>query len=284
MNKVNQIITDKIIEQLQAGKIPWKKPWAGGEFPKNIVTKKNYRGINAFVLGMSDFQSPYWMTFNQATQLKGSIKKGSKSTQVVFWQITAYKTSDQAPDEQPERTGLLLRYYNVFNLEQVDGIEAPIKPIHEFTPIEEAEKIVNSFIDKPEFEHIGNRACYAPTIDRLKMPKKNNFFSDEEYYSTLFHELTHSTGSKKRLARFEAEGYNHTFGSADYSKEELIAEMGASFLCAMSGITQPVIKNQAAYIQNWLKTLKDDVSLVVSAGGKAQKAVDWITNTRLEQL
>jgi len=283
MNKVNQIITDKIIEQLQVGKIPWKKAWAGGEAPKNIISKKNYRGVNAFVLGMSDFKSPYWMTFNQATQLKGIIKKGSKSTKVIFWQLTNYNTPDQAPDEQPERTGLLLRYYNVFNLEQVDGIEAPNKSTHEFTPIEEAEKIVNSFTDKPEIEHIGNEPCYLGSTDTLRMPNKNDFFSDEEYYSILFHELIHSTGVKKRLGRFEAEGYNHTFGSEDYSKEELIAEMGASFLCAMSGITQPVIKNQAAYIKNWLRALENDVSLVISAGGKAQKAVDWITNTRPEQ-
>jgi len=283
MNKVNQIITDKIIEQLQVGKIPWKKAWAGGEAPKNIISKKNYRGVNALILGFSEFKSPYWMTFNQATQLKGIIKKGSKSTKVIFWQLTNYNTPDQAPDEQQEKTGLLLKYYNVFNLEQVDGIEAPNKSTHEFTPIEEAEKIVNSFTDKPEIEHIGNEACYLGSTDTLRMPNKNDFFSDEEYYSILFHELIHSTGVKKRLGRFEAEGYNHTFGSEDYSKEELIAEMGASFLCAMSGITQPVIKNQAAYIKNWLRALENDVSLVISAGGKAQKAVDWITNTRPEQ-
>jgi len=284
MNKVNQIITDKIIEQLQAGKIPWKKPWAGGEFPKNIITKKNYRGINALVLGFSEYKSPYWMTFNQANQLKGIIKKGSKSTKVVFWKLTNYNTPDQAPDEQQEKTGLLLKYYNVFNLEQVDGIEAPIKLNHEFTPIEEAEKIVNSFTDKPEIENNGEEACYSRSTDTLKMPNKNYFFTDEEYYSILFHELIHSTGAKKRLGRTDVEGYDHTFGSADYSKEELIAEMGAAFLCGMSGITQPVIKNQAAYIQNWLTALKNDTSLVISAGAKAQKAVDWITNIRPEQL
>lgn len=280
MNKVNQIITDKIIEQLQAGKIPWKRSWKSG-MPVNIVTKKNYRGINTFILAMSEFSSPYWMTFKQATTLGGTIKKGSKSTQVVFWQLLSYKLEGDEKDEV--RPSLLLKYYNVFNLEQTEGIESPTQPIYIHKPIEQAEKIVGEYQEAPEIYFGGGQAYYSPTTDILKLPKKNDFFSDEEYYSTLFHELTHSTGSTKRLKRFDAEGYNHVFGSADYSKEELIAEMGSAFLCAMSGIEQPVMKNQAAYIKNWLGALKGDVSLVVSAGGKAQKAVDWITNNRFEQ-
>jgi antirestriction protein ArdC len=198
---------------------------------------------------------------------------------VVFWK--QYETTDKASGEPVKIP--VLRYYNVFNAEQVEGIEIPdaakFEPI-EFKPIEAAEQIASNYAGGPGVQHDGGqRACYRPTTDAVHMPERTRFASVEEYYSTLFHELSHSTGHSSRLDR-KLNTNPMPFGSPDYGKEELVAEMSAAFLCSHAGIQPTVIVNQAAYLAGWLKQLKSDKKLVISAASQAQRAADWIRGER----
>lgn len=281
-------ITNKIIEQLEQGTVPWKRPWKAG-FPANLVTKKPYRGVNVFLLSIvSDaqgFSSPLWATFNQIRAKGGRVKKGEKGTVVIFWKLfkNTEKTVDQETGEEIEKEKVkpLLRYYTVFNLDQTEGIELTQGfADKENDPIKECEKIVKGMPKKPKISHGGTRACYSPKDDAVKLPPMKKFDSSEEYYSTLFHELTHSTGHKDRLNRKELVEYQG-FGSQDYSKEELVAEMGAAFLCGAAGtVLEKTLENSAAYVQNWLKVLKEDNKMVVYAAASAQKATDFILNKK----
>jgi antirestriction protein ArdC len=275
-DKIYEMITDKIIEQLEKGTVPWRMPWNGyvKGFPQNFTSKKDYRGINIFLLKLAMRSTPYWITYKQAKQLKGSVKKGEKGYPVIFWKFL--ETTDKETGEK--KNVPLLRYYTVFNLDQCEGIALPEidqPETREFSPIERVEKIINDMPNKPTINHNEARAFYRPAADLVNMPKKELFISDAEYYSTLFHELAHSTGHLSRLNR-ESEAKNHMFGSADYSKEELIAEMGAAFLCAESSIENETIENSAAYIAGWLSKLKNDKKILIQAAGKAQKATDYI--------
>lgn len=274
---VAEIITEQIIERLEQGEIPWRKPWAplaGPNAPRNLITNKPYRGINIFILAGQQFSSPYWLTFRQATEKGGKIRKGEKGTTVVYWNWIEVEDKDTGEEKEIP----LLRLYRVFNLEQTEGIEAPPSPAvieKPFTPIQEAENIISSMPKRPQILHGGNYACYYPVRDYVNMPPQKAFHREEGYYCTLFHEISHSTGHISRLGRMGVmEGT--FFGSHEYSKEELVAEMAAAFLCAETGIEQATIDNSAAYIQSWLKQLKNDKSLVILAAGQAQKAVDFI--------
>ena len=277
--KIYQIITDRIIDMLDAGTVPWRKPWKNAcELPQNLISKKAYRGINILTLGASGYGSPYWLTFKQAKSLGGMVRKGEKGTPVVFWKFI--DVTDKETGE--EKRVPLLRYYTVFNVEQTDGIdESKIPAVAElpdnFNPIDEAEKIIDESEDLPEIKHAGDRAFYRPSTDTITMPKQSQFFGTEEYYSTLFHECVHSTGHESRLDRLSKDA---SFGSTDYSKEELVAEMGAAMLCGLTGIETATIENSAAYIDGWRKKINDNVKLVITAAGKAQKAVDYILNIR----
>ncbi len=248
-DKIYEMITDRIIAELEKGTVPWRMPWNGyiKGFPQNFTSKKNYRGVNIFTLKLAMRSTPYWITFNQAKQLKGSIKKGEKGYPVVFW-----KFLEKKDNETSEKKNIpLLRYYTVFNLDQCEGIEIPEidqPETREFTPIEQAEKIITDMPNKPTINHNEARAFYRPAADMVNMPKKELFLSDAEYYSTIFHEIAHSTGHFSRLNR-ENEVKNHMFGSADYSREELIAEMTASFLCAESNIENETIENFQSRVQ-----------------------------------
>lgn len=276
-----EAITDKIIEALGKGIIPWKKPWTTG-LPKNLVSKKDYRGINVFILMLSPFTSPYWLTYNQASSLKGNVKKGSKGTQIVFWKFSKVKTQ-KADGTDSEKSIPFLRTYTVFNLDQCENIDPKHIPVThklDFKPLETCENIITEYQNAPKLEEIGNRACYIPSMDTIQIPPKTTFYSIEEYYATLFHEEIHSTGSIKRLNRLDKGGF---FGSDTYSKEELVAELGASFLCGMTGIETTVMDNTIAYIQSWIKRLQDDKKLIITAAAQAQKAVDFITGEKYEQ-
>jgi antirestriction protein ArdC len=276
---VAEMITEQIIERLEQGDIPWNQPWAplaGPHAPRNLISDKPYRGINIFILAGQKFSSPYWLTFRQATEKGGKIRKGENGTTVVYWNWI--EVEDKETGEEKEIP--LLRHYTVFNLEQTEGIEAPPSPVvieNLFNPIEEAEDIIASMPKRPNIHHGGNQACYNPLKDYVKMPPKNAFHREEGYYCTLFHEIGHATGHISRLGRKGVMDAT-CFGSHEYSKEELVAEMTAAFLCAETGIEQATIDNSAAYIQSWLKQLKDDKSLVIMAAGQAQKAVDFILN------
>jgi len=279
MANVYEVITARIIEQLEAGTAPWQKPWkvTGTDgIPRNLVTDRPYRGINIWILLSSGFSSPYWLSFRQARELNGHVRKGEKGLPVVYWKFGTREVQDG--DETVEKPSVLCRFYSVFNIEQCEGVLAPDKsaePRPDVSPIETCERVVNQWLQKPAIQHGGDRASYRKTADCVCMPNAVAFESMEEYYSTLFHELTHATGHPTRLNRsslMEAE----SFGDESYSREELVAEMGAAFLCGLTGIENRTINNSAAYLHNWLKALKDDSRLVLVAAGQAHKAADLI--------
>ena len=203
MNKVYQVITDQIIEKLEQGTIPWKMPWSS-EAPKNLISGKSYRGINVFLLGSLGYMSPYWLTFKQAQSLGGHVNKGEKSTPVVFWKT--YSTMEQNDEGKLEEKGrFVLRYYRVFNIEQCslppEEVPAADPTTKSFDPIPKAESVVAGMPSAPEITHQSQRACYSPILDIVNMPKPESFDAPVNYYSTLFHELAHSTGHQSRLDR-----------------------------------------------------------------------------------
>jgi len=280
---VYEIITNRIIEQLEAGEVAWKKPWnAKTQAPRNLVSGKLYNGINTFLLVSARYQSQFWLTFKQAAERGGSVLKGEKGWPVVFWKID--KKQDEETGE--EKTVPILRYYTVFNVAQIDGLQGvPATEIHSTTEdgaeaIDAAEWIVAQMPNRPQVSHGHTRACYSPAWDRVEMPVSIAFDGPAEYYSTLFHELAHATGHESRLNRHQTIK-NHSFGSNDYSKEELVAEFSSAFLCAEAGISPAVLENQTAYIQGWLKALKNDSKLLINAAAQAQKAADWIMGRQL---
>jgi antirestriction protein ArdC len=278
---VYEIVTAKIVEALERGVLPWRRTWTTMN-PMNAISKKEYRGINHILLSMQDgFQSPYWVTYNQATQLGGNIKPKEKSTIVVFWKTNKYTTTDDNLNDE-EHNGVLLRYYHIFNLEQCENVPENILAKYvvnleekENNPIANAEALIKGYVDPPVTKFSATaKPSYSPTIDTVHMPAIKQFEDAEEFYSTYFHELVHSTGHKKRLGRIVE--YAH-FGSELYSKEELVAEIGAAFLASHAGIEHN-IDNHAAYVKSWLKVLKNDSRMIISASSQAQKACDLIKN------
>ena len=268
MPSVYEIVTNRIIQQLENNVIPWKKPWkTRHQLPVNWKTQKPYRGINLFLLEPGEY-----LSFKQVKEAGGRVKKGEKGHLVVFWKWIEKENEDGETESFP-----LLRYYYVFEINtQCEGIESK-QPGGGFdhNPIEEAEQIVQRCPNPPEIVHAPNKAVYVPALDRISLPPLSDFENPHEYYSTLFHELIHSTGHPKRLNRPEIANPD-TFGSESYSKEELVAEFGAAFLCAYTGIDSSTIGNSTAYIQGWLKALRNDKKLAVYAASRAQKAVDYI--------
>lgn len=284
MLNVYEIVNNRILELLEQGTIPWRKPWnASTGMPKNLVTKKEYRGVNVFLLSCMPYSSPYWLSFKQVSERNGHIRKGEKATVVVFWKWLDRKDADDTETTGNGRVPFL-RYYNVFNLEQCEGIEAPepVETVNQFDPIDKAADIITSMPIKPEVKFGDNRAYYLPSLDYVQLPHLHTFEGPEEYYNTMFHELVHSTGHSKRLGRksiLEPSFY----GSHEYSKEELVAEMGAAFLCGHSGIENMTLENSAAYIRGWLSVLKGDKTLLVHAAAAAQKAADFILNISYQE-
>jgi antirestriction protein ArdC len=191
-----EIVTETIIKRLESGVAPWRKPWRT-EPPANLVSKKEYRGINVFLLATQGYGSRYWVTYHQAQTQGGTVKKGEHSSKVVFWKIDEYRKENKETGETENRKSILLRYYNVFNIEQCEGIKSP-GPIRTIVPLEECENIVQSMSNSPGFEQDA-RAFYRPSTDTVGMPARSAFDSAEKYYSTLFHELTHSTGHHSRV-------------------------------------------------------------------------------------
>jgi antirestriction protein ArdC len=268
---VYDIVTSRILAELEKGQVPWRKPWRTLP-PANLVSKKPYRGINVFLLALAGYGSQYWLTYRQALALGGNVRKGEHGTKIVFWKFDKYE-SETVDGEPEERKSAFLRYYTVFNLEQTEGLKA-LLALPPARPIESAEAIVSGMPNPPAFEQ-DFQAAYIPSRDTVTMPSRTAFESQAEYYSTLFHELTHSTGHAKRLAR---EGFDspQKFGNESYSREELIAEMGSAMLCGVAGIEQATVANSAAYLKSWIARLKADSKLVVSAASAAQKAADWV--------
>lgn len=278
MANVYEMVSNRIIEELEKGNIPWQKPWTGtrnGAY--NRISKKPYSLLNQMLLQ----HTGEYATFKQWSNLGGRIRKGEKSEIVVFWKLMQTDEEVEQPDGTKAKKVIpLLRYYNVFHISQVDGVEPlETEPFKENEPIEEAEKVITAYVSREGLtfkEMTGNEAYYSPLRDMVVVPKKEQFERIEEYYSTAFHELTHSTGNAKRLNRLQT-GADAAFGSETYSKEELVAEIGSASLMNMLGIeTSHSFKNSTAYIQNWLQVLKNDTKFIVSAASKAEKAVDYI--------
>lgn len=280
---VYQMVTDRILELLDQGVAPWRHPIkrrAGEDgFPKSFATGRAYRGINVFLLAATTwfkgYGTNYWLTFNQANKHGGKVRKGEKATLVVFWKQHAMKDRETGEDiEVP-----VLRHYNVFNADQVEGIEAPdtmkLEDAEPFEPIKAAENIVANYANSPTVAHVGSSACYLPSLDTVRIASPERFESGEAYYATLFHELSHSTGHSSRLNR-KIDTASSPFGSADYSKEELVAEISAAFLAATAGISPPTIEQSASYIDGWRKRLQGDKKLIVRAAGQAQRSADHI--------
>jgi len=278
-----QVITDRIIAKLEEGIIPWRKPWNGESgIPRNLASKKAYRGINVFLLACcTDFDSPYWLTYKQAKQAGGQVRKGEAGMPVVYWNWIDTKDKESGKDRKVP----FIKHYTVFNSSQIDWEEGkepelPKDKTYDFTPLEQCENIARNYPNSPSVTREGTRAYYRPSADQVAMPTENRFKNSEGFYSTLFHELTHSTGHSKRLNRDGIESVA-AFGSATYSKEELIAEMGAAFLCGHCRI-ENVLDNQASYLANWLKVLRKDSKLIVQSAAAAQKAVDHILDIKWE--
>jgi antirestriction protein ArdC len=269
---VYEIVTEQVITQLESGVAPWRKPWRT-EMPCNLISGKPYRGINTFLLGMQGRESKYWLTFKQANQLGGRVREGERASTVTFWNIGAEKL-DAATGKVSKP--FLLRYYSVFNATQIDGLEALKlgKASQPVPNIAACEAIISGMPSPPRFE-ASNAAWYRPTSDTVGMPAKASFDSSEEYYSTLFHELTHSTGHASRIGRDGIERLE-ALGSDSYSREELIAEMGAAMLSGVTGIAPATLQNSAAYLKTWIEKLRSDSRLLVSAASAAQKASDYI--------
>jgi antirestriction protein ArdC len=287
MSKVDiyQEVTDSIIAELEAGTVPWRKPWTfTGEANahRNYGTRRPYRGVNVWLLEMvaqrCQYEFPYWLTYKQADKMGGNVRKGEKSTLVVFWKMNRYRDKND-PDKTV--TIPMLRYFRVFNIAQCEGLPEP-EPITEpedHDPIAAAQAIIDGMPNAPTITHDGrDSAHYVPAWDSVHLPKMATFATAEHYYHTAFHELGHSTGHESRLNRPIENG----FGTPEYAKEELIAEMTAAMLCGQAGIFPPLVKHSAAYIANWLQALKDDRKLVVTAAGKAQKAADYIIGDAAE--
>lgn len=271
--KAYDVVTDFIIKQLESGCVPWNKPWVGNGKPQNLISGVPYKGINSLIT-MSTGEE-FFLTYKQAKELGGQVKKGSKAVPIIYWNFT-----EKEDDDGDLKKSCFIKYSSVFRLsdiEQSDDIKNLVakrtesfNPI-DFDPIERAESIIESL--KVNISHSGSRAFYNLSEDKIVMPEAERFLSSGEYYKTLFHELTHWTGHKSRLSR----GLDqvHSFGDAIYSNEELIAELGAAFICTELDI-EADIKNSAAYIQGWLKQLRGDKSLIIKAASKAKKAVALI--------
>lgn len=267
-NSVYEIVTNKIMEKLEQGTVPWQKPWVNGNAAVNWKTQKPYRGINTMLLDPGEY-----VTFKQVQEAKGKVKKGAKLEIVVFWKWIETENKDTGKEEKIP----LLRYYRVFNINQCEGIESKRQEeTFEHDPIEEAENIIKGYINSPSFSYNSGRAYYQPGIDHINIPPMKDFRQVEEYYATTFHELTHSTGHVSRLKRNGITSATAHFGSEEYSQEELVAEIGASMLTGLVGFVDVIFDNSAAYIQSWLRKLKDDKTLIVKAASQAQKAVDYI--------
>lgn len=282
-NDIYERITNLIVERLQAGVIPWKQPWSSDTHPRNMISNRPYHGINFWLLLSSGHESPFYLSFQQVKALGGNIKKGEKSIPVVFWKLLNTEEKDGTIKKTP-----FLKYYNVFNLSQTEGIE-PIKvpisdpPNPHFDPIAKAEELIELWEDCPVIKLNQSQAYYSPSQDFIGMPNPQSFFNAPDYYSVLFHEATHSTGNIKRLGR-HAKMRDLNFGSHSYSysysQEELVAEMGAAYMCGMCGIEQQTLPNSSAYIQSWIRTFKNDPKVLVIAANQAQKAVNYILNNR----
>lgn len=274
---IYQEVTDKIIAELEKGNLPWVRQWsnvtvAGGMALRNGKTNRPYSGINTILLAMAGYTDPRWFTFKQAKDMGGKVRKGEKGTMVVLFKpiVVKDKTAKDGKKVIP-----LIRHFFVFNADQIDGLKLDSeKPIPVKKPNGERIEDIEAWVSKvgTRINHGGNSAHYSINLDAVQMPTFAQFKGATNYYNVLFHEMTHWTGSESRCNR----KFGLCFGTPDYAKEELVAELGAAFLCQTHGVDGQLVNN-AAYLKNWLKKLKDDKRFIFSASSNARKAVEWMT-------
>lgn len=288
---VYQIVSESLIKGLEAAitsgdSAPWQKSWSVNGTACKSYAGKTYRGVNVWILLASGRQGP-WITWNQVAKVGGRVKadQAKKYQNICFWKFLD-KTDTQADGTIKKGKIPLLRYFRVYSLEQTENVPEPAwlvkdkaKQANPPDPIIEAEKIAKEYKDGPTVEQGFDHGCYIPAQDKVEIPAIAQYKEAGEYYSVLFHELAHSTGHKSRLARFTDENRPAPFGSEDYSKEELVAEMSAAMLLAVAGVnSNKVRENNVAYLKHWIGRLKDDPRLAVCASAQAQKASDKILN------
>jgi antirestriction protein ArdC len=290
MNQVYQIVTDRIVEAIKAGGVlPWHRPWKATDTACKSYHGYEYRGINVFLALLSGRPGP-WITLKQCHKVGGRVKDGEFNKCQI---VTFFKFQDKADRDNPEKSyrAPIFRFYKVWSLDQCEGVPEPgwLKkekaaqngPSPALDTLQACEALWQGYKGQPPVTYGGNRACYIPARDEINMPQREGFESAEEFYSVLFHEGVHSTGHSKRLARKDADK-PAPFGSEDYSREELVAEVGAAMLCAVAGIERKTINNSIGYVHNWLMRLECEPMLIVQAAGQAQKACDHIRGTTFD--
>lgn len=272
-----QQVTDRIVAALEAGVSPtaWKAPWHNIGLPENAVTHKAYRGVNTVVLwaeqGLRGFTTHYWATYKQWSEKGCQVRRGETATTVLLFKPGARDVENETGDSQRQRF-LITRAYKVFNADQVDGWTPPVEKRSVFEINAHAEEFFAAI--GASIDHGGNRACYYPSIDRIALPLPEQFKDTASYYATSAHEHTHWTAHEKRCNREGA--LANKFGDNKYAAEELVAELGSAYVCALLGLVNEPRADHAEYVANWITVLKNDPSAIVTAASKAQEAVDWL--------
>ena len=290
-NNAYQMVTDRIINLMQQGIIPWRKPWNfgaiddGQEMAISYTSRRAYSLLNQWLLG----EPGEYLTFNQIKERGGMVKKGAKARMVVFFKQQSYKERDPETGEEKLHTYPLLKWYNVFHIKDTEGIASKIPVVTETAQpeapagpeaIAAAEVIIAAYVVREQLKFQNDKpsgsAYYSQSEDKVVVPMLSQYDIAAEYYSTTFHELTHSTLKASRCNR-EGENTRAFFGNADYSREEPVAEMGAAMLVSHSGIdNSSAFRNSVAYIQNWMQALKNDPKMIVWAASRAEKAARYI--------
>lgn len=277
-------VAERLIEMMRQGVAPWSKPWAVTTSrdpfaPHNPITGTRYKGFNRLHLGIvmmeRGWDDPRFMTYNNAKAEGGQVREGSKGTQIIF--NSPVEEVDKKTKEKTGRKFWVTKVHTVFNVAQIDGLDLePIAPSDrpDFDEHEEAQDIADGWLaaEKIGLTHGGDRACYSPLFDTITMPEGSDFTTREHYYQTLFHEIIHSSGHEKRLKRIEST----TFGSDEYAKEELVAEIGAAMLYATAGLDLDLTQHSAAYLKAWADRLEDDPGLLVTAANAAERAAEYV--------
>ena len=275
-------ITDKIVAQLEKGVAPWQRPWAtiGGGLPKNVVSRKHYRGINTLLLWSAaeehGYEANLWATYRQWDMLGGHVNRGEHGTKITYWNVTNQTVVDQNTGDEKEQRRFFCREYTVFNLDQCGGEDLNrfrvARPVRDFIDFEPAEKTIAA--TGADVRHGGNRAFFNTIHNYIQLPIKEAFASPASYYSTALHELAHWTGHESRLNRIDKLA---RFGDRSYSAEELVAELAGAFLTAALGIpNERTLDTAAAYLGHWLEVLKSDNRAIFTAATTASTAADYI--------
>lgn len=286
---IYQVVTDRIIASLETGLRPWTQPWVGGGgvgFPRR-AGGQDYRGVNVFILWSEaiekGYTSQFWLTFNQAKKLGGSVRKGQKSTLIVYANRFSKEVENEKTGEKEIKSIPFLKAFPVFNADQIEGLPETFYAKPE--PVTEAQRLDRIAAAETFFEnlgadvrHGGGRAFYSPATDFIQLPEVAKFKDIESYYSTRGHESVHWTGAEKRCNR----PLKNKFGDDAYAAEELVAELGAAFICVELGITLEPRDDHAAYIEHWLRVLKSDKKYIVSAASQAQKAVEFLKTLQVK--